>query len=383
MKTGQALIVGAGLCGATIARSLAERNWRVLVLEKRWHVAGNAYDQAGGGGVLVQKYGAHLFHTDDAEVLDFLGRFAEFYPYRHRVRASIGGSLVPVPFQFAGIRELFPPMKASRLLSLLKARYRDGERVPIMALRQNEDPDIRELAEFIYENVFRRYTAKQWGKSLDELDSAVGERVPVLMSESDGYFSDAFQCMPRGGFTRLVERMLGHPAIDVRLRCDAMEHLSLRDGRVFFKAEKVEGPLVFTGCVDELLGFCFGKLPYRSLRFVFQDLEIDRFQPCGVVNYTVSEEYTRILEFKHFMEEPPRGRTTVAYEYPCGHDGSGIPFYPVTSPESAELYKRYREKLAQFPGVLAAGRLGAFKYLNMDQAVRGGLETAKLLGRPE
>lgn len=376
------IIAGAGLCGASAARALAERGFRVLVLERRDVPAGNAYDCLHSNGVRVQRYGAHLFHTDSSRVFNFLRRFADFYPYRHRVRARLQEGLVPVPFQFAGIRALFPPEQASRLLGLLKATYREGERVPIRLLRQSEDPDVRALADFIHENIFRQYTLKQWGTALEQLDPGVGDRVPVLMSEADGYFADAFQFMPRGGFTQLVQRMLRHPAIECRLSHDARESLVFEGGRVLFRGKAFSGHVIYTGCVDELFGFRFGRLPYRSLRFDFQDLDTDLYQPCGVVNYTVSENYTRILEFKHFMEHPPLGRTTLAFEYPLAHDGQNEPFYPIAGADSEALHNRYRDALRAYPRVHLAGRLAEYRYLNMDQAVLRGLETAQAIAGP-
>lgn len=370
------LVVGAGLSGSVAARTFADKGANVLILEKRPHIGGNVYDRLLDNGILAQVYGAHLFHTGKADVIAYLERFADFFPYRHTVLANIRGMLIPVPFRFSSIRTTFPREKAEAMIALLLSAYGEGAKIPILELRKNDNPLLKELAEYVYENVFARYTAKQWGMSLADLDPAVGMRVPVVATESGGYFTDAFQCMPEGGFTQMVNRILSHPRIRVVCGCDALPRLSLSGGAVLLDGQPFDGPVIYTGCLDELFGFAFGRLPYRSLRFDFWDLEQESFQPCGVVNYTVSEDYTRILEFRHFMKHPPVSRTTIAYEYPCTHDGANTPYYPVLSKENSSLYELYAVELQKFPQITALGRLAQYKYYNMDEAVAAALEAA-------
>jgi UDP-galactopyranose mutase len=367
------LVVGAGLSGAVAARTLAERGADVLVLEKRPHIGGNVYDMARGNGVLAQVYGAHLFHTNNAEVMEYLKGFADFFPYRHQVLANIRGLLVPVPFRFSSIRQTFPPEKAEAMIALLLSAYGEGAKIPILELRKNEHPLLKELAEYVYENIFARYTAKQWQMSLADLDPAVGMRVPVVATESGGYFTDTFQCMPEGGFTKMADRILSHPRVRVICGCDALSRLTLCGGEALLDGQPFLGRIIYTGCLDELFGFAFGRLPYRSLRFDFADLPMDCFQPCGVVNYTVTEDYTRILEFKHFMKRPPAMVTTIAYEYPCAHDGTNTPYYPVPSTGNNALYARYADELIKYPQITALGRLAQYQYYNMDEAVAAAL----------
>ena len=264
------IIVGAGIAGATAARKLAEEgNKKVLVIERRNHIGGNCYDLPDEHGILIHEYGPHIFHTDDERVREFLSRFTEWYDFGHEVVAKVGDKLIPVPFNLNTLHMVYDKEKADRLEQKLIAEYGEGSRVPIMKLRENEDPDVREIAEYVYQNVFLRYTMKQWGQTPEEISPEVTGRVPVVISYDNRYFQDKYQSVPLHGFTPMFEKMLDHGNIEVILGTDCKEVLSFTDGNVYFKGEEFHGDLIYTGAIDELFDCRFGRLPYRSLDFQF------------------------------------------------------------------------------------------------------------------
>ena len=261
------IIVGAGYAGAVSARRLAEKGKKVLVIEERNHIGGNAFDELDEHGVLIHTYGPHIFHTKNKTVFDFLGRFTEWVPYHHKVVGNIYGKFIPIPFNLNSIRMVYEKEKAENLIEKLIKTYGRETSIPILKLRENDDEDIRELADYVYENVFVKYTGKQWGVKPNEIDEAVTARVPVILTEKDGYFKDEYQAMPGSGYTKLFENMLAHPNIDIRLSTLAKDCLKLEDGRILFECTEFDGEVIFTGMTDELFDRCFGALPYRSLRF--------------------------------------------------------------------------------------------------------------------
>ena len=378
----KAIVIGAGFSGATCARKLAENGFEVNVIEKSEHIGGNAYDEY-RNGAYVHKYGPHIFHTEKQGVFEFLSRFTEWFSYEHRVLANLNGTFIPVPFNLESLRKTFPSEKAKKIESVLKKEYGEGKKVPIMELKENPDADIREFADFVFENVFKFYTQKQWGRKIEELDPMIMRRVPVYVSEEDRYFTDKYQFQPKNGFTALFEKLLAHENISVPLGCDALKRLQIKDDGVYFDGEKTDCPVVFTGQADELLAYRFGKLPYRSLRFVFKD-EVYPFQPAAVVNYTVSEDFTRISEFSRFtVEKPQSGKSTVVYEYPLEYETGKnmIAYYPVVSDENLKLYEKYTSCLSAYKNLYLLGRLGNYKYINMDAAVENALLLAdKIIG---
>ena len=295
-KNCKALIIGAGISGITAGRILAENGWSVTILEKRSHIGGNCYDYY-ENGILIHKYGPHLFHTRLPDVAEFVCRFSEFFDYEHRVLGEIDHKLVPIPFNFKSIDSLFPENEATALKTLLKEKYPEGNNVPIMELRRHPDKKVQDLAEFVFRKVFYGYSKKQWGKNPEELDPSVLGRVPVRMSYDDRYFNDSFQQMPAGGYTEMLRRMLSHENISIRLNCDGMEHLSLRDGRVWLDDEMFDGEVIYTGCIEALLGRELGSLPYRSLSFAIEERNVRQAQPVVQVNYPNRFRYTRISEF--------------------------------------------------------------------------------------
>ena len=363
------LVIGSGYAGSVAAREMAERGGRrVLVLERRGHVGGNAYDCLDEHGILIHKYGPHIFHTSERRVFDYLSRFTGWRDYQHRVVANVHGRFLPVPFNLTSLHMAFPEEKAARLEDKLLSAYSANARVTILSLRENTDPELREVADYVYENVFVHYTMTQWGQPPEEIDPATTARVPILLSRDDRYFQDPYQGMPLEGYTPLFQRMLDHPRITVELGVDARERMALEDGVIRLDGEPFAGPVIYTGEVDELFSFRFGHLPYRTLDFDFETLEVDRFQPTATVNYTVSEDYTRITEYKQLTGQVVPGRTTIMKEYSRAYTGSPgeIPYYAVISPENNALYGRYRDLAGGFSNLHLLGRLAEYKYYNMD-----------------
>ena len=363
------LVIGSGYAGSVAAREMAERGGRrVLVLERRGHVGGNAYDCLDEHGILIHKYGPHIFHTSERRVFDYLSRFTGWRDYQHRVVANVHGRFLPVPFNLTSLHMAFPEEKAARLEDKLLSAYSANARVTILSLRENTDPELREVADYVYENVFVHYTMKQWRQLPEEIDPATTARVPILLSRDDRYFQDPYQGMPLEGYTPLFQRMLDHPRITVELGVDARERMALEDGVIRLDGEPFAGPVIYTGEVDELFSFRFGHLPYRTLDFDFETLEVDRFQPTATVNYTVSEDYTRITEYKQLTGQVVPGRTTIMKEYSRAYTGSPgeIPYYAVISPENNALYGRYRDLAGGFSNLHLLGRLAEYKYYNMD-----------------
>ena len=381
-----AVVVGAGYAGAVAARVLAERGMKVAVLERRDHVAGNAYDRPDEAGVLIHQYGPHIFHTNDRRVFDWLSRFTKWRDYQHKVIANIPGEngarmTYPVPFNLTSLETAFGPEEGKRLGDKLIAAYGAERKVTILELRQNEDPEIAALADYVYEHVFVHYTMKQWGQKPEEIDPNTTARVPVFLSRDDRYFQDACQGMPLEGYTPMFERMLDHPNISLALGVDAKEYLELADGGVRLHGEPFTGPVIYTGQVDELFRFQYGPLPYRTLDFRFETLEQDDFQGYGTVNYTVDRPYTRITEFKHLTGQVVPGKTTIVKEYSKAYAGlpNETPYYAIINPANNELYGRYKALADRYPNLHLLGRLAEYKYYNMDAIAGRALELAESL----
>ena len=376
-RTFDCLVIGAGYAGAVAARELAERGGkRVLVLERRDHVAGNAYDCLDQNGVLIHQYGPHIFHTASRRVYDWLSRFTQWRDYQHRVLANVHGVYMPVPFNLTSLDMAFPAQQAARLEEKLLAAYGEGARVTILELRENTDPEVRAVADYVYENVFVYYTMKQWGQTPEEIDPATTARVPILLSRDDRYFQDTYQGMPLEGYASMFQKILDHPNITVELGVDARDRLRLEEGAVTVDGAPFAGTVIYTGQVDEFFGFRFGRLPYRTLDFGFETLAMDRFQPAATVNYTVSEDYTRITEYKQLTGQVLPGVTTIMKEYSRAYTGAvgETPYYAIINPENNALYERYRA-LAEGCGDLhLLGRLAEYKYYNMDAIALRALE---------
>ena len=378
-------VAGAGYAGAVAARALAEKGRRVLVLERRDHIGGNAYDCLDEHGVLIHKYGPHIFHTNDKKVFDWLSRFTQWRRYQHRVIANVprdnpevvpahkttdGRFFFPVPFNLDSLRNAFGEREGRRLGEKLLTAYPAQSQVTILELRQNPDPEIAAIADYVYEHVFVHYTMKQWGQKPEEIDPNTTARVPVRLSQDDRYFQDAYQGMPLEGYTKMFERMLDHPNIEARLSVDARPVL-----------KEARGPVIYTGQADELFDFKFGPLPYRTLFFQFETLFQDIYQTHGTVNYTVDQDFTRITEFKHLTGQEIPGVTAIVKEYSRAYTGEEgeIPYYAIINPENNALYAKYKAEADKYPNLHLLGRLAEYKYYNMDAIAARALELAERL----
>ena len=321
------IIIGSGIAGAAAARVLAEEQGKkVLLLEKKHHIGGNCYDGKDEYGILVHWYGPHIFHTGNEEVYEWLSRFTEWYAFGHEVVARVGDKLLPVPFNLNTLKMVYGEEKAAILEKKLVDTFGFGARVPILKLREQQDQDLRAIADFVYENVFLRYTMKQWGQTPEEIDPAVTGRVPVVISYDNRYFGDKYQGMPLHGFTPMFEKMLDHPNIEVRTNTNAKDVLviSEEEGKVLLDGQEFTGTVIYTGPADELFDCRFGRLPYRTLRFDFEHYDRPDYQGHSVVNYTVSEDYTRITEFKYLTGQKAES-TTIVKEYPFAYTGVSTP----------------------------------------------------------
>ncbi|MCD8197232.1 MAG: UDP-galactopyranose mutase [Lachnospiraceae bacterium] len=369
------VIIGAGVAGCVAARELAESGRSVLVLEQRSHIGGNCYDEPDEHGILVHRYGPHIFHTKEQRAYDYLSRFTEWYAFGHEVVANVHGKLIPVPFNLNTLHMVYDEVKADELEKKLIDAFGEGSRVPVLKLREHEDPQIREIAEFVYENIFLHYTMKQWGQTPEEIDPAVTGRVPVLISHDNRYFQEPYQGMPLHGYTAMFEAMLDHPKIMVKTGVDARTRISIREKDVLLDGAPFTGEVIYTGPLDELFDCRFGRLPYRSLRFDFEYFDQEDFQGHSVVNYTVSEDFTRITEFKYLTGQKAPG-TTIVREYPFAYTGAAgeIPYYSIANDANQALYERYQALLSGVPQVYLLGRLAEYKYYNIDAMVLKALE---------
>ena len=378
-----ALVIGAGYAGAVAARELAERgDKRVLVLERRDHIGGNAYDCKDDAGILIHKYGPHIFHTNDKRVYDYLSRFTVWLDYQHRVVANVHGQLMPVPFNLDSLDIAFGE-RAPALARKLLDTYGAESKVTILDLRKSDDPEIKELADYVYENVFVYYTMKQWGTTPEQIDPNTTARVPVFLSHDDRYFQDAYKGMPANGYTSLFARMLDHPNITVELGVEAADRLSFGAAGTLLDGERFDGPVIYTGAVDELFDCRFGSLPYRTLDFEFETHPVEWYQTRGTVNYTVDQPYTRITEFKHMTGQEEKKCTTIVKEFSKPYTGAEgeIPYYAIINPENTALYEKYKALADAAPNLHLLGRLAEYKYYNMDAIVARALALAdRLLG---
>jgi UDP-galactopyranose mutase len=356
------LIVGAGFAGSVLAERLATvLNQRVLIIDKRPHIGGNAYDRHDDAGVLIHPYGPHIFHTNSADIFDYLSRFTEWRPYQHRVLASVDGQLLPIPINLDTVNKMY----GLSLTSFELEKFFESVAEKKETVRTSEDVVVNKVGRELYNKFFRGYTRKQWGMDPSELDASVTARVPTRTNRDDRYFTDTFQAMPLHGYTRMFEKMLDHPNIKVMLNTDYRDVVDLLPWK----------HMVYTGPVDAFFNFKYGKLPYRSLEFQHVNVKQEQFQPVGTVNYPNDYGYTRISEFKHITgQEHPT--TSVVYEYPRAE---GDPYYPVPRPENAELYRKYEAEADAMANVTFVGRLATYKYYNMDQVVAQALTAFKRL----
>ncbi len=355
-RTFDYLIVGAGFGGSVAAERLASVfNKRVLLVDKRPHIGGNAYDHLDAHGILIHKYGPHIFHTNSLEVLQYLSQFTEWRPYEHRVLASVEGKLLPIPINLDTVNQLYGWQLSQEELEAYFLSIAE----PVAQVRTSEDVIVAKVGRDLYEKFFRNYTRKQWALDPSELDASVTSRVPVRTNRDDRYFGDRYQCMPLHGYTPMFERMLAHPNITVELGVDYRDVMQ----RVRYHE------MICTAPIDDFFEHRFGPLPYRSLEFKFETRNVERALPAAVVNWPNEQEYTRVTEFTQLTGQS-HAKTTLVYEYPRS---DGDPYYPVPRPENAQLYEKYRALGESVSTVHFTGRLGTYRYYNMDQVVAQSL----------
>ncbi|MCQ2410099.1 MAG: UDP-galactopyranose mutase [Elusimicrobiaceae bacterium] len=366
MRSVKNLIVGCGLSGAVVAQRLAlQKNEEVLVIDRRSHIGGNIFDAKDPAtGITVHRYGPHAFHTNSKEVWDYLSQFTQWHRFMHRVKAVIDGREVIIPFNLDSLYQVFPQTLAEKLEVKLLEKFGFNQKVPILELRNAHDKDLDFLAQYVYEKVFLGYTTKQWGVKPEELDPSVSARVPVYIGRDDRYFQDTYQAIPQDGYTTLVKNMLSHPKIHVELNTD-------------FKTVKDKinyERLFFTGAIDEFFDYELGRLPYRSLDLVFRTHNMPYLQSGPQINYPENYDYTRSTEYKYFLDEKS-DKTVVSYEYSCPfEEGKNERYYPIPDGKNAALYTKYAAKARALKNVWFLGRLGDYKYYNMDQTVLRALK---------
>ncbi|HTI92701.1 MAG TPA: UDP-galactopyranose mutase [Puia sp.] len=354
------LIVGAGFAGAVLAERLANAaGKKVLLVDKRNHIGGNTFDHYNKDGLLIHKYGPHIFHTNSREVYDYLGNFTTWRPYEHRVLASVDGMLVPLPINLNTINSLYGlSLNSAEVDGFLSSRAEKKDHI-----LTSEDVVVNKVGRELYEKFFKGYTKKQWDLDPSDLDASVTARIPTRNNRDDRYFTDTYQGMPLHGYSRLFERMLDHPNIKIMLNTDYKEIEDV----IPYKN------MIYTGPIDYYFEYCYGKLPYRSIEFVFETHEKEKFQSTGTINFPNEHPYTRVTEFKYLTGQQHQ-KTTVVYEYPTAE---GDPYYPVPRPENADLYKKYQLLTKEIKNVYFTGRLAAYKYYNMDQVVAQSLTLFK------
>ncbi|CDE62550.1 uDP-galactopyranose mutase [Fusobacterium sp. CAG:439] len=354
------LVIGCGLSGAVIARLLAENGEKVLIIDKKNHIAGNIYDYTDENGICIHKYGSHIFHTNSEKVWDFIRRFADLNTYMHKVIAVIDGIETTIPFNINTLYDVFPKSLAMRLEQKLLNNFDYNSKVPILEFQKQNDEDLKFLAEYVYEKVFLHYTTKQWGKKPSEIDGSVTARVPVYISKDNRYFQDKYQGIPLGGYTKMVENILNHPDIEVKLNTAYNKDYS-NFKRIFC-----------TGSIDEFFDYKFGQLPYRSVNFKFETHNCEFYQSNAVVNYPCNYDFTRIHEYKYYLNDKS-AKTVTAKEY-SEHfvSGKNERYYPIVNEDNLALYEKYKKETPE--NVFFLGRLGDYKYYDMDKAVERAID---------
>ena len=356
------IIVGAGFAGSVLAERLASKaGKKVLIIDQRNHIGGNAYDYYNKDGILVHKYGPHIFHTNSKEVFEYLSQFTPWRQYEHKVLASVDGQLLPIPINLNTINQMYGlNLNSDQVEDFFKSKAEKIDQV-----LTSEDVVVGKVGRELYEKFFRGYTRKQWDLDPSELDASVTARVPTRTNKDDRYFTDTYQAMPLYGYSKMFEKMLSHPNIKIMLNTDYKEIVD----SIPYKF------MIYTGPVDAYFNYCYGKLPYRSLEFKFETVEAEKFQATGTINYPNEHPYTRITDFKYLTGQK-HPKTTIVYEYP---KAEGDPYYPVPRPENAEIYKKYQQLTAAMTNTYFVGRLATYKYYNMDQVVAQSLTLFKKL----
>ena len=359
------LIVGAGISGCVLAERLSNQlGKKVLLIDKRNHIGGNCYDEI-NSGITIHKYGPHIFHTNNKKVWQYISSFTQWHLYFHKVLAVIEGEKVPIPFNFNAIYQLFSPKYAEKLENLLNDKFGYGNKIPILKLLESTDKDLKYLADYIYTNVFLGYNLKQWGCKPEDLDSSVSSRIPIYLSKDNRYFQDKYQAIPLNGYTEMFKNIINNKNIELLLNTD------FKSAESTYKFNK----LIYTGTIDSFFDYSYEHLPYRSLNFEYQFLNKSYFQEVSQINYPNNYDFTRITEFKHFLDEKS-DKTVIALEYPEDYIiGKNEPYYPIPNEANQLIMEKYKSKAREIEkNVLFCGRLADYKYYNMDQAVAVALQ---------
>ena len=375
------LIIGAGICGSIIARKLAENNKKVLIMERRNHIAGNLYDEMDDNGILVQRYGPHIFHTSSKEAYDFITKYHKWNDYHHQPAVEMDGVISPAPPDYTTIDLFYAGEEAENLKKHLEEKFAGQETVAILELINCDDPIIKKYGNKLYEANYKPYTAKQWGIAPEEIDPGIFKRVPVRLNYRKGYFNDSYVCMPENGFTDFFEKLLEHQNIEIQLNADANKLIKIDTDKkqIVYNGKPVNMPVVYTGAIDELLEYRYGELPYRSLRFEYRTENTDSFQEASVTAFPKAQGYTRITEFKKLPPQNVPGVTTIMYEYPmqANKDEGNEPYYPIINDNNTASYKKYLADLEGVSNLRLCGRLADYKYYDIDNAVMRALEVYK------
>lgn len=372
------VIVGSGFSGSILARKLAEeQNKKVLVLDKRNHIAGNMYDFTDENGVRIQKYGPHTFHTNIDEVYNFITKYCKFDDYHLKCEAVIDGISTPSPFNYKTIDQFYNEEEALNLKRKL-IEYFGKSQATVLEMLECNDEDIKNYARFLFEKDYSLYTAKQWGKKPEEIDPSILRRVPIIFSYRDTYFNDKYEGIPAGGFTRIFERMLNHPNITVELNVDALDRIRVDEDKklVYYLGKSI--PIIYTGAIDELFKYKYGNLPYRSLYFEYKKLNKKSYQNVAIVAHPGDDKFTRITEYTKLPHQDVGEKTVIALEYSLEYDKDAEkgnePYYPVLTEDSQKQYLKYLDYSTQFSNLTLCGRLADFKYYNMDLVIERALK---------
>lgn len=374
------IVVGAGLAGVTIAERIAnELNEQVLLIDKRSHIGGNVYDCYDENGILIHKYGPHIFHTNNKKVWNYLSQFTDWTEYQHKVLGYIDGQLVPIPFNLNTIDKIFPADMANQYANKLIQTFGYGVKVPILELNKTADVELKQLAKYVYEKIFLNYTTKQWGVSPNQVDSAVTARVPIHISRDDRYFQNTYQGMPLRGYTKMVEKMVKNNKIKIMLQTDFKEIIQYDKEKIKIFGNPFIGNIVYTGNIDDFFSYKFGELEYRSTKFDFEYSSEICHQSVATVNYPNNYDFTRITEFKHMTGQKVPYGTTILREYPQRYDrniiGRDVPMYPVLDDTNQKIYKKYKEEAEKYNNITFIGRLAEYMYYDMDAVVKKALDT--------
>jgi UDP-galactopyranose mutase len=369
------IIVGAGYAGSVMAERIATQlNKKVLIIEKRNHIAGNCFDFKDENNILIHKYGPHLFHTNNKKVFDYLSQFTSWDIYNHKVLAVIDGKEVSIPFNINTLYEVFPDSLAKKLEDKLLNEFDYNSKIPILELKKSTDKDMQFLADFVYEKIFVHYTAKQWGMKPEDMDGAVTARVPVFVGRDNRYFNDKYQVIPTKGYTKLFENILNHKNIKLMINTDFKEVCEIKEDGFEFLGNKFDGKIIYTGPIDELFDYEFGDLPYRGVDMKFETVDKEFYQDTTTVNYPNNYDFTRITEFKH-IHPTNSSKTTILKEYPKEYiKGKDTPYYPIFTNENQEKYNKYLEHSKRWNNLILLGRLAEYKYYDMDDMVERVLE---------